>query len=224
MFRFASEWILTPYRLAVHEPTRTAVIADPHLGYSEARRRSGDAVPVISLEEQLAPLTKACAALDLAALVVAGDLCEARIEADFVGRFLKIVYERRLELRAIVPGNHDRGWADYCDRVPMFPDGFTLGAWHVVHGDRKLPHGPIVMGHVHPAWRQGQHVRGCYLVGPNRLVLPAFSRDAAGGAINYAPRWMGYQALSIEGERIVDRGILKNRQNPRRGVLRGFRR
>src|SRR4051794_35075306 len=79
MYCFATEWILTPYRLAVHGPTRTAVIADPHLGYSDARRRAGDAVPDVSLDVQLAPLTRACAALELNGLVVAGDLCEARL-------------------------------------------------------------------------------------------------------------------------------------------------
>lgn len=224
MFRFASEWILTPYRLAVHAPTRTAVIADPHLGYSDARRRAGDAVPDVSLDDQLAPLTKACAALDLTGLVVAGDLCEARLDGELIERFLAIVVERRLELRAVVPGNHDRGWTDFRKWLPIFPDGFALGTWTIVHGDRTMPAGPIVMGHVHPAWRQGQRVRPCYLVGAHRLVLPAFSRDAAGGAVNHSPRWAGHQALSIEGECLVDRGIVRQKKNPRRGKLRGFRR
>jgi metallophosphoesterase superfamily enzyme len=224
MFRFASEWILTPYRLAVHAPTRTAVIADPHLGYSDARRRAGDAVPVVAFDDQLGSLTKACAALDLTGLVIAGVLCEARLDADLVERFLAVAAERRLMVRAIVPGNHDRGWADFEQRLPMFPEGFRLGSWTIVHGDRAMPAGPTVMGHVHPAWRQGQHLRACYLVGGNRLVLPAFSRDAAGGAVNHCPRWSGHQALSIEGERVVDRGIVRESKNPRRGKLRGFRR
>ncbi len=224
MFRFAAEWILTPYRLALHEPTRTAVIADPHLGYSDARRQAGDAVPDVSLDDQLAILKTACAALDIAGLVVAGDLCEARLESALIDKFLAFVAECRLEVRAIVPGNHDRGWADFRDRLPIHPDGFALGNWTIVHGDRKMPDGPIVMGHVHPAWRHGNQMRPCYLVGPNRLILPAFSRDAAGGAVNHAPRWIGHQAISIDGDRIVDHGILKTSKNPRRGSLRGFRR
>jgi metallophosphoesterase superfamily enzyme len=224
MFRFATEWILTPYRLAVHGPTRTGVIADPHLGYSDARRRAGDAVPDVSLDEQLAPLTRACAALELNGLVVAGDLCEARLEGDLIDRFLAVLAERRLALRAIVPGNHDRDWSDFQGRLPLFPDGFRLGNWNVVHGDRPLAAGPVIMGHVHPAWRQGQHIRPCYLAGPNRLVLPAFSCDAAGGAVNHSTRWAGYQAMSIEVDRVVDRGMVRASKNPRRGRLRGFRR
>lgn len=224
MFRFATEWILTPYRLAVHGATRTAVIADPHLGYNDARRRAGDAVPDISLDEQLGPLTRACAALELSGLVVAGDLCEARLEADLIDRFLDFLAERRVALRAIVPGNHDRGWSDFQGQLPFFPDGYRLGAWNVVHGDGPLSAGPIVMGHVHPAWRQDQHLRACYLAGPNQLVLPAFSRDAAGGAVNHSVRWAGYQALSIDADRVVDRGTVRANKNPRRGRLRGFRR
>jgi metallophosphoesterase superfamily enzyme len=224
MYRFASEWILTPYRLAVHEPTRTAVVADPHLGYNDARRGAGDAVPMLSLDEQLMPLTLACSTLDLAGLVVAGDLCEACFTAEIIDRFLAVVAERRLTLRAIVPGNHDRGSSEFRDRLPLFTDGFSLGAWSIVHGDRTLPTGPVVMGHVHPAWRHVQRVEPCYLVGPNRLVLPAFSRDAAGGPVNHAPRWSGHQALSIEGKRVVDRGIIRANKNPRRSALRGFRR
>ncbi len=222
MFRFATEWILTSYRLAVHEPTRTAVIADPHLGYNDARRRAGDAVPDVSLDDQLAPLKMACAALDIAGLVVAGDLCEAQLDGDLIDQFLASLADCRLPLRAVVPGNHDRGWADFRDRLPFHPDGFALGAWNIVHGDRKTPAGPVVMGHVHPAWKQGGQVQACFLVGPNRLILPAFSRDAAGGAVNHSPRWAGHQAVSIDGDRVVDRGILHASKNPRRGSLRGF--
>jgi metallophosphoesterase superfamily enzyme len=223
MFRFESEWMLTPYRLAVHEPTKTAVLADPHLGYNDARRRAGDAVPHVSLDEQLAPLKQACAVLDLAALVVAGDLCEARLDAEIVEQIRRGIADCGLELRAVVPGNHDRRWADFRDKLPMHPEGFSLGAWTIVHGDRTLPEGPVVMGHVHPVWRRGSLVEPCYLVRPNRLVLPAFSRDAAGGAVNNAPRWLGYQAVAIDKDRVVDRGIVQQRQNPRQRPLRGFR-
>jgi len=224
MLHFGTDWLLTPYRVAIHLPTRTAVIADPHLGYCDARRRSGDAVPEVSIDDQLAPLKTACALLDVTGLVVAGDLCEARLEAALIDQFLAFIEGCRLDLRAIVPGNHDRGWADFRGRMPMSPDGFALGTWTVIHGDRKLPAGSVVMGHVHPAWREGGKVQPCYLAGANRLVLPAFSLDAAGGAVNQALRWTGLQAFSIAGDRVVDRGLLRRTKNPRRGKLRGFRR
>ena len=40
------DWLLTPARVAIHTPTRTAVLADLHLGYAEARHRTGEAVPL----------------------------------------------------------------------------------------------------------------------------------------------------------------------------------
>src|SRR5581483_10824006 len=43
-------------RAALHLPSATAVVADAHLGYDEARRRGGEAVPRRRLDEQLAPL------------------------------------------------------------------------------------------------------------------------------------------------------------------------
>src|SRR5438067_991701 len=35
------DWLLTPQRVAVHRPSGSAVVADLHLGYGQARRRGG---------------------------------------------------------------------------------------------------------------------------------------------------------------------------------------
>ena len=49
------EWLLMPQRVAVHLPTATAVLSDLHLGYNEARRRDGEAVPPADLTLSGAP-------------------------------------------------------------------------------------------------------------------------------------------------------------------------
>jgi metallophosphoesterase superfamily enzyme len=225
MFRLGSEWMLTPYRLAVYLPTKTAVIADPHLGYRDARRRCGDAIPIASPDDELALLKTACAALDLVDIVVAGDLCEAWLDGDLIATFTNALDLLHLRLRAIVPGNHDRGWGEFRDQLPFHADGVQLGRWTVHHGDRAAPSGPSVMGHVHPAWRTTGETQPCYLIRPHRIVLPAFSLDAAGGAVNCDPRWRGYQSIAIAGERLVDHGVLGdnvgNEHRPRRRGLRG---
>jgi uncharacterized protein len=203
----AEDWLLTPFRLAVHQPTRTAVIADLHLGYSQARRRSGDAVPEVSIEAQLAPLRQACAAIEIREVIVAGDLCESRLDADLVARFRKVLDDCRLKLASIVPGNHDRGWRDFADELPLMPDGIDLGGWRIVHGDDSLPAGRVVLGHHHPGWRMANRTLPCYVVSPHRLVLPAFSADAAGGDVR--SRWPGYRAIVVDGDRLVDRGVLR---------------
>ena len=48
------DWLLTPYRAAIHLPTATAVIADLHLGYDQVRQRGGEAVPSSSFEDIVA--------------------------------------------------------------------------------------------------------------------------------------------------------------------------
>jgi metallophosphoesterase superfamily enzyme len=183
------------------------VIADLHLGYSQARRRAGDAVPEISIETQLAPLRQACAAIEIRDVIVAGDLCESRLDADIVGRFRGALDDCRLRLAGVVPGNHDRGWREFADELPLMPDGIELGGWRIVHGDGSLPPGRVVLGHHHPGWRTASRTLPCYVVGPNRLVLPAFSADAAGGDVR--SRWPGCRAIVVDGDRLVDRGVLR---------------
>jgi hypothetical protein len=201
------EWLLTPFRLAVHQPTKTAVVADLHLGYSQARRRSGDAVPHVAIEDQLAPLRQACTAYEIRDLIVAGDLCESRLDADLIVRLCSVLDECRVRLAGVVPGNHDRGWRDFAAELPMMSDGVELGDWRIVHGDGPVSPGRVVLGHHHPAWQTASRTRPCYLVGPSRLVLPAFSTDAAGGDVR--SRWAGYRAIVIEEDRLVDRGVIR---------------
>src|SRR5262245_15829602 len=74
--RVLDDWLLTAERIAVHLPSRTAVVADLHLGYAEARRRSGEAVPDDALDEQLSGLGQALQRHGTRRLVVAGDLLE----------------------------------------------------------------------------------------------------------------------------------------------------
>src|SRR5437588_13110319 len=102
------DWRLTPQRAAVHLPTRTAVVGDIHWGYDTARRSSGEAVPVIRSEHALAPLAALAATWDVHRLVVAGDLLEGPSAIADLDNFLSGLSQLKLELIALVPGNHDR--------------------------------------------------------------------------------------------------------------------
>src|ERR1022692_3360829 len=77
-----NEWLLTPARIAVHLPTATAVLADLPLGYNEARRRDGEAVPPADLTLLLAPLRQVLFNQTIRRVVIAGDLFEAGVNAD----------------------------------------------------------------------------------------------------------------------------------------------
>lgn len=197
------DWILTPHRLAVHAPTATAVIADVHLGYREARQDSGEAIPLLDVATQLTPLRRARKQISFDRLVVAGDLFERRVRQDLLDDFLRELEALGVTLAALVPGNHDRGWEDFCNRIPIYPAGIGVGAWHIIHGDKVDPGRRVVLGHWHPIVRRQGRRAPCYMVGKSRLVLPAFSADAAGQARQRYPEWADLQAIRIAGGKLV---------------------
>jgi metallophosphoesterase superfamily enzyme len=205
--RVRDEWLLTSGRVAVHLPTATAVAADLHLGYDRVRRRWGEAVPVCSFAEELEPLRLTLAEHGICRLVIAGDLFEnGRHQlGEMVGELHSWLDDNRIELVAVVPGNHDRGLDGSV--LPVEPEGVMMGRWHVVHGDRDRPAGNAVQGHEHPylRWRPG--VEGsCFLVTDNHLVLPAYSADAAGVNVLRGGKWAAYRCCVIAGEVVLDLG------------------
>jgi metallophosphoesterase superfamily enzyme len=66
----------------------------------------------------------------------------------------------------------------------------------------------VVHGHVHPCLRWRGLAAPCYLVDPKRLVLPAFSGDAAGAGVLRSPRWKSYRCCVVAGDRVLDFGEL----------------
>jgi putative SbcD/Mre11-related phosphoesterase len=206
--RVLSDWVLTPSRAAVHLQTQTAVAADLHLGYAEARQSTGDAVPAMPVAAVLAPLKTAFAAYGVRRLVVAGDLFEAGPSAGLVNDFLSWLRGEGVELAAVVPGNHDRG-IEKGFGLPVAASGFDLAGWRVVHGDGPRPAGRVVQGHAHPWLRWGNGLAAaCYLVARDHLVLPAFSPDAAGVNVFHDGRWSGHRCYAIAGDAILDFGRL----------------
>ncbi len=200
------DWLLTPERMALHVPTATAVVADVHLGYDRARQQRGEAVPLTGLDDLLDALARFLRLHNLRRLVVAGDLLEDRAGLALLPELLRWLEERRLEL-ALVPGNHDRVLMRRQPPVPLHAAGVRLGDWLVVHGDQGPPPGPVVMGHYHPCLRWAPHIAApCYLVGRERLVLPAFSPDAAGGNVLGTRRWRKHRCVAVAGDRLLDFG------------------
>lgn len=198
------DWLLTPARAALHRPTETAIVADLHLGYAEARHRSGEAVPRSDLAPVLAALRSVQRGNGFRRLVIAGDLFEAGPSPGLIRGLIDWLKETGVELVGVIPGNHDRGLT--AEMLPLCPAGIVLGRWHVVHGDEKLPAGPVVHGHEHPCLRWKGLAAGCYLFGPDRLVLPAYSQDAAGVNVLGARRWRDWNCAVITGDEVLDFG------------------
>ncbi len=204
------EWLLTPQRVAVHRPTATAVLADLHLGYNEARRRDGEAVPPADLRFILAPLRSVITAHAVRQVVIAGDLFEAGPLGNLAADLRAWMTGAGVELAAVVPGNHDRGVvAGGGQGLPIHAGGCGVGRWRVVHGDGHLPDGPVIHGHEHPCVRWSSRAAGpCYLVGEERIVLPAFSQDAAGVNVINARKWQKFRCGVVAGDRVLDFGEL----------------
>jgi uncharacterized protein len=206
--RALSDWELTANRAAIHLPTRTAVIADLHLGYAEARRRDGDAVPTLSVAAVLAPLREEFAAHRVKYLVIAGDLFEAGASAEIIEELLTWLQHAGVELAAVVPGNHDGDLEKY-DRLPVRASGLDLDGWQVVHGHDTRPLGPVVQGHEHPVLRWGNRPAApCYLVAKRHLIVPAFSADAAGVNVLHGTAWSEHRCCVIAGTDVLDFGRL----------------
>ena len=204
MMRILGDWLLLPQRFALHEPSGTAVLADLHLGYSAARQRLGDAIPGRGVEEELAPLIAAAAVHPIHALVVAGDLFERGFDAAIFQEWLDVLDRLKIRFLGLVPGNHDRiGPQTPHAALPIFPDGYDLAGWQIRHGDEPSDDGRSVTGHWHPALRLKRRKRPCFLVHGQRLILPAFSLDAAGADVRSDPRWRGWDCYVIGGAEVV---------------------
>jgi putative SbcD/Mre11-related phosphoesterase len=213
------DWLLTPERAAVHLPSSTAIVADLHLGYDQARRCSGEAVPHFDLARALAPLQTLFTREGVGHLVIAGDLFEDGWSDALATDVLTLLGAAGVELLGFVPGNHDRRLPDGAASLPVCRDGVELGGWCVVHGDGILPDRRLVHGHFHPWLRRGPVSAPCYLVGERSLVLPAFSGDAGGVNVLHQGRWQGYRCFAIAGDEVLDCGqmeALKTTKSPRR--------
>jgi putative SbcD/Mre11-related phosphoesterase len=212
----AEEWSLAPEGAAIHRESRTAVIADVHLGYEWSRGWGGDCLPAHSLAETLAKLERLRKRALISRLVVAGDLVESSAPCRQTEQDVRALVEwlalRQVELVAL-RGNHDESDSTGSD----LSETFEIGGWTVAHGDKPVKARKRILGHHHPALRVGRHVAPCFLVGADLIVLPAFSANAAGlnvreGAL---PRSLGVgplRRLAFAGEQLLDFGAMAERR------------
>ncbi len=211
-------WLFTPEGAAVHLREQTAVIADVHLGYEWARGAAGDCVPAHSLAETLARLDSLFGRTSIRRLVVAGDLVESgrpcrRTAAD-LRRMGEWLAGRGV---ALVPidGNHDRGGLFFApaDVPSPLPESVLVGGWTIAHGHRTVAGKWTITGHFHPVLRAEGTAAPCFLAGPGRIILPAFSSDAAGCDVLTGPiprDWLtaSLRCLATTGSELLDFGPL----------------
>ncbi len=215
-------WQLTPEGAAIHPGERTAVIADVHLGYEWARGAAGDCVPAHSLDETRTRLDRLLARAPIERLIVAGDLVESSRPCHRTAADLRRLVDwlDPLGVRLLVlEGNHDRspmGVSKLRRRStgsPPLPSTCTVDSWTIGHGHQPIAGDRTISGHVHPIVRIAGVGAPCFLAGPGRIVLPAFSRNAAGWDVLTAavPRdWRiaDLRCFASTGDDILDLGLM----------------
>ncbi|MEL7473341.1 MAG: ligase-associated DNA damage response endonuclease PdeM [Planctomycetota bacterium] len=201
---------LTPEHAAFCESTRSLLVADTHLGKSEAFRASGVPVPAGDADEQLERLSGVIARTGAERVVVIGDLLHAPagLSEGLIERVRAWRTREPIELN-IVPGNHDRRLDRVVDawRLRVRDEGWGEGPFTCWHDPADVPRHPFAFawsGHVHPVvvLRSGpDRLRlPAYIVGEDRAVLPAFSRFTGGVS---PPASLGSARYAIAGRSVV---------------------
>lgn len=204
-----SEWVLTPFRALVHQPTATGIIADLHLGYAATRQAHGDAVPELGTELLTQRVLRLIADCNLHRIVIAGDLVEHGCTGfGAASAFVGLIGQRGVNVQ-LVEGNHDRTLPDIPglerQKCPL-----EIGGWSIAHHVENHETHPCIMGHLHPVLRAGAFSgqAPCYLLTVNRVILPAQSEDAAGGSVFSWPEWNQAECHAIVHNAVLPLGSL----------------
>lgn len=169
----------------------TLVLSDLHLGRAAASDVQSDlgeheelTARVQTLLERFAPET----------MVVAGDLLHsfASVPRGVTETLQTIEHSARESgtRMVVTPGNHDRMLAGLWDGPTA--SAYRVGDWVVCHGHEEpdLEADRYLVGHDHPTLEVEGQRHPCYLYGEgvyrgaDLLMLPAFTRSAAGVVVN----------------------------------------
>lgn len=201
-------------RAAYWRARRTLLVADVHLGKSEAFQRAGVPIPSGAMVEALDRLGRVIVGTGAERVLVLGDLLHA--PAGITASMVETVRAWRQRVGGgvrfqVVCGNHDRE----IERVAQVWDMELLGESHVEEGVGFV-HDPdsaaaarmdgfVWAGHVHPAVTMGRGRMGvklaCFVVGERVGVLPAFSLFTAGTTVG-TRRWG--RLFACAGDEVVE--------------------
>lgn len=122
----------------------------------------------------------------------------------------------------LIEGNHDRSLAwmarenglDAVAAAPLLQSHLLVAGWTIAHGHRLVPADRLISGHHHPVLRVSGHSAPCFLVGDGRIILPAFSGNAAGldvASARLPDGWLqsSLRCLASTGGDLLDFGPLK---------------
>jgi len=187
-----------PQRCAFWSARRTLILADLHLGKTNALRARGSRLPASLpqrlLDRQLDHLDQAIRLTRAERVLIVGDLLHAGIGLDaplvdaVARRFAR--WRARIEL---IPGNHDRAIDAVAQRwgIRVLPTALVDGPFAFAHNPVDAPPGVFTWaGHVHPvlAMHSGADSARlpCFHLSDGLGLLPAFSTFTGGSPVRPA--------------------------------------
>lgn len=209
-FSLAGEelWLL-PERALFWKRTATLILADPHIGKTDAFRAASVAVPEGTTTADLTRLDRLIERHNPHTVIILGDLLHAssgRTEATLAAVTAWRAHHTDLDL-VLVRGNHDAhagdppdAWGVTCVDEPWHMPPFTL-----CHHPQAQTNRYTLAGHLHPAARlsgvgRQRATLPCFWFGAQVGVLPAFGSFTGTKVINPAP---GDHVFVIAGDEVV---------------------
>jgi DNA ligase-associated metallophosphoesterase len=222
-FQFGSDLVFDSRRAAWFPNERVLAVADLHLGYAWAHRLSGQLMPIPPTSDTLARLMELKRDYEPREIIVVGDIVHRAMALTVLEEEMRELFNALSPHSQLtfVAGNHDRDLEKILKQW-LLPIELTasraVGGNLFVHGDGTIKPTPglrIIMGHEHPAISIGDGVTTsqkcpCFLMSESVIVLPAFSRWAAGTNIHTyefmseTARSANFtQALAICGDKLL---------------------
>lgn len=187
---------LFPERAAFWSETRTALVADVHLGKDATFRAEGVSIPLGSTTSDLERLSALIERTGAERLIVLGDLYHAAAGmTEQTERALRAWRSRHRTLEVVlVRGNHDRsaGRSPQGSDIAEHEDVIVDGPFAFRHVPKAVEGQYVIAGHVHPGVRvygdAGQRERlPCFHATPSCLVLPAWSEFTGTHSVRPGP-------------------------------------
>lgn len=191
----AGERVLLLPEKAVYWPAQAMLmIADIHFGKAAAFRAQGIPVPRGTTSENLHVLDTLIGRHGAQQVVFLGDFLHARAaHASATQRAMLAWRASRPALRLmLVRGNHDRHAGDPAVAlgIEMVDEPHACAPFAFCHHPDLATAGYALAGHVHPAWvlasRFDKLRLPCFVVGPQRMILPSFGAFTGGHLVKRA--------------------------------------
>jgi uncharacterized protein len=233
----APDLVFDVRRAAWFPDERVLAVADLHLGYAWAHRLSGQLMPITPANDTLARLQELQRDYQPREIVVLGDIVHRAMALPALEQELRELFNvlsPRSQL-TFLAGNHDR---ELQQMVKLWLLPIELAATREIgpnlflHGDaanaaadapalrlKSAARPRVIIGHEHPAISIGDGVTTsqkcpCFLVSERVIVLPAFSRWAAGSDIRCYPLMSPFaraakftRAIAICGDKLLPIGL-----------------